>query len=186
MKRNGHQIEVYCDETCTLNDQLAVVRASLHHDDLHTAPTSCNLPRPCLNSTSSMPLYEISHTCVLSPEQQEKIAKGITDLHCTTFSAPAIFVNVVFHRYDDSQADNGEYSKAVFVGGKKASIESFLHTYTLYTPPSNSNSPKTRFASGIPLPLLALNLYRVSTIPSSTETSKLSLIRPHHLLQPTN
>lgn len=44
-----------------------------------------------------MPLYQIHHSCSLSTSQQAAIAKGITNLHCTTFSAPSAFVNITFH-----------------------------------------------------------------------------------------
>ncbi|KAJ4301589.1 hypothetical protein N0V90_003682 [Kalmusia sp. IMI 367209] len=67
-----------------------------------------------------MPLYEVFHTYSLSSKQKEQIAKGITDIHCTTFAAPSIFVNVVFHEYNSAWQGRA-YTKTLFVGGKKYS-----------------------------------------------------------------
>ncbi|KAF1362865.1 hypothetical protein EJ07DRAFT_105836 [Lizonia empirigonia] len=55
-----------------------------------------------------MPLYEIHHSCALSPSQRAALARAITTLHCTTFSAPSIFVNVTFHPTS---------GQTIFVGG---------------------------------------------------------------------
>lgn len=55
-----------------------------------------------------MPLYEIHHSCALSPSQRAALARAITILHCTTFSAPSIFVNVTFHPTS---------AQTIFVGG---------------------------------------------------------------------
>ena len=44
-----------------------------------------------------MPLYEIHHSHPLTTAQHHALARSITTLHCTTFSVPSLFVNVVFH-----------------------------------------------------------------------------------------
>ncbi|ORX95703.1 hypothetical protein BCR34DRAFT_498303 [Clohesyomyces aquaticus] len=44
-----------------------------------------------------MPLYTVHHAFPLYPEQRSALATAITSLHCTTFRAPSIFVNVTFH-----------------------------------------------------------------------------------------
>ena len=57
-----------------------------------------------------MPLYEIHHSCALNPQQQQAIATEITKLHCNTFSAPSIFVNIAFH-------PTSTVSPRIYVGG---------------------------------------------------------------------
>ncbi|RYN73691.1 hypothetical protein AA0117_g7538 [Alternaria alternata] len=44
-----------------------------------------------------MPQYIIQHHCELQTSQKDAIAIAITKLHCQTFNAPSIFVNVHFH-----------------------------------------------------------------------------------------
>jgi phenylpyruvate tautomerase PptA (4-oxalocrotonate tautomerase family) len=70
------------------------------------------------NSLFKMPLYEVFHTCPLTPTQQRQLAEGITTLHCTTFSAPSPFVNVTLHHYSNKEGG----AKTVFVGGKEVSL----------------------------------------------------------------
>jgi hypothetical protein len=57
-----------------------------------------------------MPLYQIHHSCSLSSAQQQAIASGITNLHCSTFSAPSAFVNITFH-------PTSTISPQIYVGG---------------------------------------------------------------------
>lgn len=57
-----------------------------------------------------MPLYSIHHSCTLTPAQQRALARAITTLHCTTFSAPAAFVNITFH-------PTSLLSPQIYVGG---------------------------------------------------------------------
>jgi hypothetical protein len=61
-----------------------------------------------------MPLYEIHHSVPLLPAQLSTLAKAITNLHCSTFSAPSSFVNIVFHPSTTSETTIGP---AIFVGG---------------------------------------------------------------------
>lgn len=58
-----------------------------------------------------MPLYEVHHSCPLTPTQQQALATGITNLHCTTFSAPSAFVNITFHPTSIA-------TPQIYVGGK--------------------------------------------------------------------
>lgn len=63
-----------------------------------------------------MPLYEIHHSTPLLPHQLSAIAKAITNLHCSTFSAPSSFVNIVFHPATTSETTIGP---AIYVGGEQ-------------------------------------------------------------------
>ncbi|KAF2645962.1 hypothetical protein P280DRAFT_465708 [Massarina eburnea CBS 473.64] len=69
-----------------------------------------------------MPHYEISHTTPLSATQRTHLASAITTLHCTTFSAASIFVNITFHdHHHHEKAKQTGYTKTTFVGGKEVS-----------------------------------------------------------------
>ena len=43
-----------------------------------------------------MPLYQIQHSSPLSPDQQDKLAVTITEIHAEKFTTPSLFVNVTF------------------------------------------------------------------------------------------
>jgi phenylpyruvate tautomerase PptA (4-oxalocrotonate tautomerase family) len=60
-----------------------------HHTTTTTGTTSTS-------TTPKMPLYEIHHSHTLTAAQQRALATSITALHCSTFSAPSLFVNIVF------------------------------------------------------------------------------------------
>ena len=62
-----------------------------------------------------MPMYEVEHTCVLTPSQKDDIAEAITKIHSEQFGAPRIFVNVRFR--------SEEY---VYVAGKRVGFFSLL------------------------------------------------------------
>jgi hypothetical protein len=77
-----------------------------HHSHIPRAPRSREpnpsspsplplkpLPQP---QPPKMPLYEIHHSHPLTSVQHRALATSITALHCSTFSAPSLFVNVVF------------------------------------------------------------------------------------------
>lgn len=69
---------------------------------------------------TTMPLYEIHHSCSLSSSQRDDIAAAITSLHCRLFSAPSIFVNVIFHQREQC-FENGKMGDlhGLYVGGQK-------------------------------------------------------------------
>ncbi|KAF1948895.1 hypothetical protein CC80DRAFT_426068 [Byssothecium circinans] len=58
-----------------------------------------------------MPHYEIFHTTPLARSQRTQLASAITNLYCTTFSAPSIFVNITFHYYDAEKAEEKGHVK---------------------------------------------------------------------------
>ncbi|KAF2703565.1 hypothetical protein K504DRAFT_391828 [Pleomassaria siparia CBS 279.74] len=73
-----------------------------------------------------MPLYEIHHSAHLVPHQQTAIAQAFTELHCSTFSAPSSFVNIVFHPYATTTTTTtttttaeASLGRAIYVGGVK-------------------------------------------------------------------
>jgi phenylpyruvate tautomerase PptA (4-oxalocrotonate tautomerase family) len=59
-----------------------------------------------------MPLYEIHHSCDFTKSQRQSIASAITNLHCTTFSTPSAFVNVIFQPNYTMDAPSN-----IYVGG---------------------------------------------------------------------
>lgn len=72
-----------------------------------------------------MPHYEVHHTCDLRPSQADAIASALTSLHCHLFSAPSMFVNVVFHTTSRFvyKPSNKSYTigdtQRTYVGGKR-------------------------------------------------------------------
>lgn len=79
-----------------------------------------------------MPHYEIHHSLDIPDYLQAALAAAITDLHCTLFNAPSMFVNVTFHFTcfaslmgdDDRRGD----TQAIFVGGKKH-MTNYIHAH---------------------------------------------------------
>ncbi|KAI8942280.1 hypothetical protein NX059_000359 [Plenodomus lindquistii] len=59
-----------------------------------------------------MPHYSIHHSTPLTPSQTAALARKITNLHTTLFSAPSIFVNITFHPTTPS-------TQTTFVGGRQ-------------------------------------------------------------------
>lgn len=55
-----------------------------------------------------MPLYDVEYVTPLTPDQQERLAKAYTAIHCRRFHTPRFFINV---RYTDVSA------QVVFRGG---------------------------------------------------------------------
>ncbi|KAF1966195.1 hypothetical protein BU23DRAFT_663852 [Bimuria novae-zelandiae CBS 107.79] len=114
-----------------------------------------------------MPLYEVFHTCSLSSEQQEKIAEGITNLHCSTFATPSLFVHVVFHEYNYAEGDQG-YAKTVFVGGRKVcsfQLPQVDSSSSLAPPHPPAEVDKAGITSDAPQLNLIIPLYSLSIDP---------------------
>ncbi|KAF2121082.1 hypothetical protein BDV96DRAFT_203373 [Lophiotrema nucula] len=65
-----------------------------------------------------MPLYEVFHGVHLTPIQRASLAKKLTHLHCSTFSAPSIFVNVTFHAAKEGDVE--------FAGGKEVPVNKII------------------------------------------------------------
>lgn len=67
-----------------------------------------------------MPTYTVTHSCLdLSPEQKNRIAKGITEVHYKVTGANRYFAQVIFN-----EASQGNH----FMGGKTVSEpQLFLH-----------------------------------------------------------
>jgi len=66
-----------------------------------------------------MPFYScISKENLLSNAQKDRIAVGITDIHCQLTGAPRHFVHVVFENYAPSDGySGGKLSNVVFIRG---------------------------------------------------------------------
>ena len=54
-----------------------------------------------------MPFYENQHSASLNLTQRSTIAKGITTLYTTTFTAPSLFVNICFKPVNDEDYFTG-------------------------------------------------------------------------------
>ncbi|KAL6710191.1 hypothetical protein ACN47E_009982 [Coniothyrium glycines] len=63
-----------------------------------------------------MPHYEIHASTPLSSSQRGTFASRLTALHCITFTAPSIFVNITFH--NDSTIS--------YVGGKRQETHNYI------------------------------------------------------------
>ena len=76
-----------------------------------------------------MPFYEIFHVYPLTPTQRRELAEQITTLHCTTFSVPSAFVNVVLYYCSNKEGSKSD-DRAMFVGGKEVRIlvRSYYHS----------------------------------------------------------
>ncbi|KAJ4983163.1 cis-3-chloroacrylic acid [Stagonosporopsis vannaccii] len=72
-----------------------------------------------------MPLYEIHHSIPLSKPQRTALATHITNLHCSTFSAPSAFVNIAFHPTSHAPS-NPATAPTIFVGGLPAQTNYIL------------------------------------------------------------
>jgi hypothetical protein len=83
--KNDHQLLEQRNTHCSIS-------ASHKHPDLKDPKHRRQHHKPL-----KMPLYEIHHSHPLTPTQHRALASSITALHCTTFSAPSLFVNVVFY-----------------------------------------------------------------------------------------
>ncbi len=57
-----------------------------------------------------MPYYSVNHICPLTHTQQDALATRITHIHTRKFTAPSLFVNVVFEDFS---------GKCAYVGGKR-------------------------------------------------------------------
>lgn len=65
-----------------------------------------------------MPLYQVEHSCPLSQDQQEGLAKEITTIHSEKFTTPSLFVNVTFKDIS---------SQPTYVAGKRVCVLLFLY-----------------------------------------------------------
>lgn len=66
-----------------------------------------------------MPYYQIHTSIFISPAQLDEFAARLTVLHCSTFSAPSIFVNISFL--------NDNIHKTVnYVGGKRQEQQNYI------------------------------------------------------------
>lgn len=75
-----------------------------------------------------MPYYEVNHAVLLTESQKDDLAKAITTLHTTRFSAPRLFVNVKFTDIS---------STPFYIGGKRRTKSHILAH--VRTGPSRSN-----------------------------------------------
>jgi phenylpyruvate tautomerase PptA (4-oxalocrotonate tautomerase family) len=73
-----------------------------------------------------MPHYAVLTSITLDHAQRSALAKGLTNLHCSTFSALPLFVNVTFHD-----------SVPTFVAGREAQTN-YIHAYIRPRPLSPS------------------------------------------------
>jgi len=66
-----------------------------------------------------MPFYNcISQEGLITADQRERIALGITDIHCRLTGAPRYFVHVLFDTYSPESAySGGTRSRAAFIRG---------------------------------------------------------------------
>jgi phenylpyruvate tautomerase PptA (4-oxalocrotonate tautomerase family) len=64
-----------------------------------------------------MPLYEIHHSHPLTAAQHTALATEITNLHCTTFAAPALFVNIVFRPSTAYTTVGGQPARTNYIVG---------------------------------------------------------------------
>lgn len=63
-----------------------------------------------------MPHYQIHASTFLSASQRDTLAARVTTLHCSTFTAPSIFVNITFHPHDTQN----------YVGGKRQDKQNYI------------------------------------------------------------
>lgn len=85
-----------------------------------------------------MPFYTcISEEGLLDDEQKERIALGITEIHCGLTGAPRHFVHVIFDTYisgngfSGGQPSRGAFIRASIRGGRSQQVkEKLLHELT--------------------------------------------------------
>jgi len=82
-----------------------------------------------------MPYYSVNHICPFTPAQQDALATRITHIHTRKFSAPSLFVNVVFENYS---------GKSAYVGGKRVTPTPFAEAST----PFPLAKPRTTLHAG--------------------------------------
>lgn len=65
--------------------------------------------------STDMPVYRITHSLCISPEQKQRLATEIKNIHCDNTGAPAKYVQTIFQQLGSDDAYTAEEKNEEFV-----------------------------------------------------------------------